>query len=157
MLRASIAASKVLPPTAVASGVVLAKEDPGLVSWLIDPRLAIVVGIGVPLGIMFRTAYLYGERKRAEDIKRDLVVSLLIAGANFAFSAWIATRAGLSYLEALMVSGAIAATGVKAIMSGIYWGWRKLAPVEERMGEKRQDDQRLMSAVRRVLDEEKQG
>lgn len=136
---------------AAASGVTVAKADPAM-ALLIDPMLAIVIMVGLPFGIMFRTARMIGERKSKAAIQRDLIVSVLISGANFVLAAMIAVRLSLSYLEALLLAVVVAATGVKAIIKFSTWAWRRLIrdDVAEMQGQKAQEDQRLLSALRAI-------
>lgn len=116
-------------------------------AFVMDPKLALVILIGIPLGIMFRTARLIGDRKSRDEITRDVLVSALISGANFVLAAMIATRFGLSYLEALLASVIIAATGVKAALSFTRWAWNRLvaSDLEEWKGQQRQEAQKELS------------
>jgi nitrate reductase beta subunit len=136
---------------AAASGVTVAKAEPGI-ALLIDPMLAIVILIGLPFGIMFRTARMIGERRPKSEIHRDLAVSTLISGANFVLAAMVAVRLSLSYLEALLLAVIVAATGVKAILKFSTWAWRRLIrdDVAELQGEKRQAEQRELSRLRAI-------
>lgn len=136
---------------AAASGVTVAKAEPG-VALLIDPMLAIVILVGLPFGIMFRTARLIGERRPKAEIHRDLAVSALISGANFVLAAMVAVRLSLSYLEALLLAVIVAATGVKAILKFSAWAWKRLIrdDVAEMQGEKRQAEQRELSRLRAI-------
>lgn len=146
-----VSAKYAFPMAAAASGVTVAKAEPG-VALLIDPMLAIVILVGLPFGIMFRTARMIGERKSRAAIQRDLIVSVLISGANFVLAAMIAVRLSLSYLEALLLAVIVAATGVKAILKFSTWAWKRLIrdDVAEIQGERRQAEQRELSRLRAI-------
>lgn len=123
-----------------------------MLDFLMDTRLAIVILIGLPIGIMFRAARLIGDKQPKDAITRDLIVSLLISGANFVLAATLAVRLDLNYLEALLAAVVIGATGVKALLGFTRWAFNRLVAkdFDEWKGNRRQDAQKELSRSRLV-------
>lgn len=120
-----------------------------------DMALATVTSAGLLVGIMFRAGLLVEKHRSTSDIIRDIGVSLLIGGANFVLAVNITLWLQLdSYLQALGVAAAVSASGVQSGALAIKWVFRKLVEQDaagqqtESLGEKRQQDQRLLSAIR---------
>ena len=145
MFKLALLQKYALPFGSAAAGALAGGQQ--MFAFVMDPKLAMVILIGIPLGIMFRAARLIGDRKSKDEISRDVIVSLLISGANFVLAAMVATRLGLSYLEALLASVIVAATGVKAILGFTRWLWSRLiaTDLEEWKGKQRQEAQKELS------------
>ncbi len=137
------------PP--VAAGVA-ASQGP---HWLIDPLLAFCIAVGILLGILFRTGWMIDKGEGWPAIRKDLFVSVLIGGANFALAAVIVQYLELSTLQALVAGVMVASTGVKAVLGAAGWAYRKLIADEVSRGNAAQEEQRKLSAQRVFEDRHK--
>jgi hypothetical protein len=131
-------AAKYVPPIAVA-----------VVPF--DPWWALLIPSGLIVGMLARAGRMVGENRASDEIWRDLVVSLLIGGANAVLAALLIHSFGLDYLKGLAVSVLCGFGGVKSIESAARWAQRH---VREDLGEARQEVQRERSldALQREAD-----
>lgn len=126
------------------------------ISWLADPWIMAVCAVGIPIGVLARVAVHIEERKPPEAIKRDLWVSAFLALTNFILAVMAATWFALSPLLALAVSIGIAASGSMILLEWIKKLRLKLWPATDwSEGDQRQQDQKLLSAVKIALREQK--
>lgn len=127
------------------------------ISWLADPWIMAVCAVGIPIGVLARVAVHIEERKPPEAIKRDLWVSAFLALTNFILSVMAATWLALTPLLALAVSIGIAASGSMILLEWIKRLRLKLWPATDwSAGDQRQQDQKLLSAVKVALREHQQ-
>ncbi len=114
----------------------------------LDWWMLAVTAAGVPIGILVRIAVNIENRMPADVVKRDVWVSLLLALANFVLAAAISTRIGLSYLEALGLAIIVSASGSRLILRAVREVARRMALERFEEGDKRQEAQKMLSAVR---------
>lgn len=114
-LREIFSAPKLSAPLIVPeapSAPISVRVDEDFLVWLFDIRMAAVIAVGIFCGILLRAAFLFDETSAWANIKKDMVVCMLAAAANFIITMWIATETHLSHLEGLGIAVIIASTGV---------------------------------------------
>ena len=93
---------------------------------LIDPKAAAVILIGLVFGAIARSGYLYNARQAWDDIRRDIVVSMLIGGLNFTIVIYLTGELGLTHLQALIVACVLAAGGARASWDFMNFLWTRI-------------------------------
>lgn len=131
-----------------------AKYVPPFVAALaaIDWTLAGAIGFGFAAGWGARAAVKVSQRESSATIWRDLLVSVLISGGCLIVVLLGVQYANLDPLGAAGLSFIMAMGGVK-LLSSIHreateWLRRKFTPVEEIMGERRQEAAKQIAAAR---------
>lgn len=101
--------------------------------------------LGMLLGWMARAGRMIGEEKSWAAIRRDLLVSLLIGGANGLIAALIIWRFDLEYLPGLAVIFVCVFGGVQTLETAVGWLKRHIMRDAEAEGRARQGAQKLMA------------
>lgn len=120
-----------------------------------DPWWAMFLPLGLALGWLARAGRMVGEHKPWLDIRRDLIVSLLISGANGLIAAIVIGKLDLPYLAGMGVSFVCAFSGVQSLDTAVSWAKRYVtrdverkltrADVEEMLGDNRARSQAAIS------------
>lgn len=120
-----------------------------------DPWWAVFLPLGIALGWLARAGRMVGDQRPWIDIRRDLIVSLLISGANGLIAALIIGRFDLPYLAGMGVSFVCSFSGVQSLDTAVSWAKRYLArdvertltraDVEQMMGDNRNRSQAAIS------------
>ncbi|MES2903999.1 MAG: hypothetical protein V4696_07425 [Pseudomonadota bacterium] len=145
MIGESVAA-KYAPPLAGAA-IAVAVPLP------FDPALGAVVVAGLIIGIVFRAGLMIERRKAKSDILRDLLVSLMIGGANFVFAVAIIRLTKVSDpIVAIGIAATVAISGVRTGQMAVKWVWKRLVEQEvaEHVGQARQEAQKELSLGRAI-------
>lgn len=130
-----------VPPEATAkygTGFIISYIAASPVDW----RLLIIIPLGLILGWMARAGRMVGDNKSWPEIRRDLVVSLLIGGANGLLAGLVIWWLKLSYLPGLAVAFMCAFGGVQSLDQAVKWARRQIINDE---AERRQQEQLLRS------------
>lgn len=132
---------------------------PLVVGQPFDLWWAIFVPLGLLLGWMARAGRMVQDRRSWADIRRDLLVNVLIGGANAVMAGLIIWYLHLAYLPGVGVAFGCAFGGVPTLYTMWTWGWRhfsadaaaaeKIASdaLLQREGDARQEQQRRASEV----------
>lgn len=104
----------------------------------VDWRLLIVIPLGLMLGWMARAGRMVGDNKPWSDIRRDLIVSLLIGGANGLLAGLVIWWLNLSYLPGLAVAFVCAFGGVQSLDQAAKWARRQIINDEAERRERAQ-------------------
>lgn len=108
----------------------------------VDWRLLIIIPLGLMLGWMARAGRMVGDHKPWTEIRRDLLVSLLIGGANGLLAGLVIWWLKLSYLPGLAVAFVCAFGGVQSLDQAAKWARRQIINDE---AERRQQAQLALS------------
>lgn len=150
-----IALAPILKYAPVIAGVAIASSahDDPVFSWFSEPTHTAFVLIGIALGILFRVGYMVDNEQETASIKRDVLVSILIGGANTVIAIYLVVTFRMDQIQALVAGVIIAATGVQAGVMGIKMIWRRIvqAHIDDVMGQRRQDAQKMKSAAHEAL------
>lgn len=139
--------------------------QPDTENWLVDPRLAGVVFAGLAIGAMIRAARLYSQEKPAREIRRDLIVSALVLLGNVILVLNAAVYLQLDYIKALGLAVLVGGMGLQAVTVATKWlvdagRWTLRLHMERSidtiMGERKNRDQSMISAVRQAMREERE-
>ena len=109
----------------------------------VDWRLLIIIPLGLILGWMARAGRMVGDNKSWPEIRRDLLVSLLIGGANGLLAGLIIWWLKLSYLPGLAVAFMCAFGGVQSLETAFKWAMRQFVSDE---ADRRNEEQKRLSA-----------
>lgn len=96
-----------VPPTVISLGAVA-----------VDTRMLFMVAavvVAIALGALWRSAQLYEKKKSWADVRSDLIVSVMIGGANTVLCLAIVDLLGVGILLAMGIGVIIGATGVRAL------------------------------------------
>lgn len=117
----------------------------------VDWRLLIIIPLGLMLGWMARAGRMVGDNKPWPEIRRDLLVSLLIGGANGLLAGLVIWWLKLSYLPGLAVAFMCAFGGVQSLDQAVKWARRQIINDE---AERRNEEQKRLAEehLRRTLD-----
>ena len=105
---------------------VVAITIPFVTALPFDVWWLIFVPLGLTLGWLARAGRMVGDRRSWADIRRDMLVSFLIGGANGVIAALIIWRFDLTYLPGLAVAFVCAFGGVQSLDTGVLWGKRQV-------------------------------
>lgn len=125
---------------AAAAGAVAA----ALPNWAMNPVWLGVIILGIAFGVAFRSGQKIGDKAPPAEVWRDLEVSALIAGANFALILALIEILHLSLLAAFITAVMVAASGVNAILEAIRKA-RKQFLEQQSPGDLRQEMQKKVS------------
>lgn len=81
---------------------------------------------GLVLGWLARIGRMVSQNKSGEDMKRDLLVSVLIGGGNGLLATMIIASLGLTYLQGVCVAFLCAFAGVRTLDTATRWLFRKI-------------------------------
>lgn len=82
--------------------------------------------LGLLLGWLARIGRMVGQNRSTEDMKRDMIVSLLIGGGNGLLATLIIASFGLTYLEGVGVAFLCAFAGVRTLENATRWLFKKI-------------------------------
>ena len=119
---------------------------------LIDWALAAGIAFGFAAGWAARAAVKVSNRESSATIRRDLLVSVLISGGCVLIVLLAVRYANLDPLGAAGLAFILGMGGVKLLSSihteAVDWLRRKFTPVDEIMGERRQEAAKRIAAAR---------
>lgn len=90
-----------------------------------DPLWALFILAGLILGWMARIGRMVSHNNTWKDIRRDLLVSLLIGGGNGLLAIVIISTFTLSYLQGVGIAFICAFAGVRTLETAVKWLFRK--------------------------------
>lgn len=146
----------------IASTAVAKYTPPFLVSIAaVDWVLAGAIGFGFAAGWAARAAVQVSKRESTALIWRDLLVSFLISGGCLLIVLLGVQYANLDALGAAVLSFIMAMGGVK-LLSAVHseateWLRRKFTPVDQIMGERRQEAQKQIAATKIATKKDQDG
>ena len=132
--------------TRYAPSLVTAPVIPLIAGQPFDLWWAIFVPLGLVLGWMARAGRMVQDRRSWRDIRRDLLVNVLIGGANAVMAGLIIWWLKLPYLPGVGVSFGCAFGGVPTLYTAWSWGWKHFS-ADAAAGEQRQQAQREASEI----------
>ncbi|CDO34034.1 hypothetical protein [Novosphingobium sp. KN65.2] len=118
---------KTVPPLVIAA-----------VSKAFDPWWLIIIPLGLVIGTMAQAGRMVRDRRTWEDIKNELLVSLLVGGANALLASVIIFTCNMNYLQGLVVAALCAFGGVNTVDKAVDWAYRHL--LNDALARKREDD-----------------
>lgn len=117
---------------------------PTLAQLPFDAWWLVFLPLGLVLGWSARAGKLLGENKPWAAIRRDLLVSVLIGGANALLAAVVIAQFHLAFLPGVAVAFVCAFGGVQTLQSAVDWGWKQFVNDAAAQGRRRQEAHKLL-------------
>jgi hypothetical protein len=99
-----------------------------------DEVWLMIVPLGLVIGWMARASRSVTDRKPWDDIRRDLIASILIGGAHGTMAAFIIWCGDLNYLQGLGVTAVVAFMGIGSLDMMVRWLMRKI--IDDQQGKR---------------------
>lgn len=126
MVNGGEAAIKALPPLLIAA-----------IAKLFDPLWLVIIPAGLMIGTMAQAGRMVKARKTWDAIRREMLVSALVGGANALLASLAIWALELNYLQGLVVAALCAFGGVGTVENAFEWMWRHATNDAAKMGQKR--------------------